>query len=100
MTDAKTGRRIYRKRLEFNGGRVDPSLTLAGNRLFVSNTRGATVVFRPGRKYQEIARSKLNDGFSSSLAFAGKRLFMRTAKYLYCIEEKATRTAGDNPSKR
>jgi outer membrane protein assembly factor BamB len=100
VTDAKTGIRIYRKRLEFDGGRVDPSLTLAGNRLYVSNTRGVTVVFRPGKKYQEIARSKLNDRFSSSLSFAGNRLFMRTSKYLYCIEEQAARTAGDTPSKR
>jgi hypothetical protein len=100
VTDAKTGDRIYRKRLKFDGGRVDPSVTLAGNRLYVSNTRGATVVFRPGKQYQEIARSKLNDGFSSSLSFAGNRLFMRTAKHLYCIEENATRTAGGASSKR
>jgi hypothetical protein len=86
VTDAKTGKRVYRQRLEFDGGRVDPSITLAGNRLYVSNTRGATVVFLPGREYEEIARCQLDDGFSSSLVFAGKRLFVRTRKYFYCIE--------------
>jgi outer membrane protein assembly factor BamB len=93
VTDAKTGKRVYRKRLEFDGGRVDPSLAFAGNRLYVSNTRGETVVLRPGKSYQEIARSKLKDGFSSSLTFAGRRLYVRTRKHLYCIEEPIPRTA-------
>ncbi|MEO1998072.1 MAG: PQQ-binding-like beta-propeller repeat protein, partial [Planctomycetaceae bacterium] len=100
VTDAKTGQRIYRKRLEFDGGRVDPSITMAGNRLYVSNTRGATVVFHPGKDYQEIARSQLNDRFSSSLAFAGRQLYIRTRKFLYCIEQATPRTAGGNPSQR
>jgi outer membrane protein assembly factor BamB len=86
VTDARTGKRVYRQRLEFDGGRVDPSVTLAGNHLYVSNTRGATVVFLPGREYEEIARCQLDDGFSSSLVFAGKRLFVRTRKFFYCIE--------------
>ena len=93
VTNAKSGKRVYRKRLEFEGGRVDPSVTLAGNRLYVSNTRGATVVIHPGENYEEVARCQLNDGFSSSLVFAGRRLFVRTRKYLYCIEEPITRTA-------
>ncbi len=86
VTDANSGKRVYRQRLEFDGGRVDPSVTLAGNHLYVSNTRGATVVFLPGREYEEIARCQLDDGFSSSLVFAGERLYVRTRKYFYCIE--------------
>ena len=100
VTDAKTGRRVYRRRLKFKGGRVDASVALAGNRLFVSNTRGATVVFHPGKNYREIARSMLKDGTSSSPAFAGRRLYIRTRKFLYCIGQPTSRTAGGNPSKR
>lgn len=83
--NAGNGSRVYRKRLLFNGGRVDPSISLAGNRLYVSNTRGATVVLQPGKTYREIARNTLKDGNSSSQAFAGSRLFIRTRKFLYCI---------------
>jgi outer membrane protein assembly factor BamB len=93
VTNAKTGKRVYRKRLEFDGGRVDPSLAFAGNRLYVSNTRGETVVLSPGNSYEEIARCKLKEGFSSSLTFAGRRLYVRTRKHLYCIEEPIPRTA-------
>lgn len=96
VTDAETGKRIYRKRLEFDGGRVDPSVTMAGNQLYVSNTRGETVVFRSGPKYQELARCKLPDGFSSSLVFADDRLYIRTPKTLYCIEQAPSKDA-DKP---
>lgn len=87
VTDAKTGKRLYRQRLKFDGGRVDPSVALAGSHMYVSNTRGETVVFRPGKEFEEVARCHLKDGFSSSLTFAGRRLFVRTRKYFYCIEE-------------
>ena len=88
VTDARAGELVYRKRLEFGGGRVDPSVTLAGDYLYVSNTQGATVVLRPGREYEEVARCQLDDGFSSSLFFAGRRLYVRSGKFLYCIEEQ------------
>lgn len=100
VTDAKNGKRVYRKRLEFKGGRVDPSLSLAGDRIYISNTRGATVIVRPGSKYEEIARCQLDDGFSSSLAFSSNRLYVRTPKHVYCIAEPIVRTAGDTAKPR
>ncbi len=84
VTDAKTGETVYRQRLDFDGGRVDASLCLAGNLLFVSNTRGSTLVIRPGREFEQVARNEL-EGFSSSLAFSGSRMYVRTAKSLYCV---------------
>ena len=63
-------------------------MTLAGNHLYVSNTHGATVVFLPGEHYEEVARCQLDDGFRSSLVFAGSRLYVRSGKFLYCIEER------------
>ena len=85
VTEAKSGDRVYRKRLGFDGGRVDPSLCLAGGKIYVSNNRGTTVVFRPGRQFQEISRNDLEE-FKSSLAFSGRRMYVRTRKHLYCIE--------------
>ncbi len=84
VTDAKTGRRVYRERLDFKGGRVDASLCLAGEYLFVSNTRGKTLVLRPGLAFHQVAENKL-EGFSSSLAFSKDRLFMRTRQHLFCV---------------
>ncbi len=84
VTDAKTGQRVYRKRLDFDGGRVDASLCLAGGLLFVSSTRGTTIVLRPGREFEQVARNEL-EGFSSSLAFARDRMFVRTAQHVFCV---------------
>ncbi len=86
VTDAKTGERVYRKRLDFDGGRVDASLCLAGEFLFVSNTRGTTLVLRPGREFEQVAHNDF-EGFSSSLAFAGNRIYIRTARFLFCVGE-------------
>lgn len=84
VTDAKTGENVYRKRLDFDGGRVDASICLAGEFLFVSNTNGTTLVLRPGRDFEQIARNDF-EGFSSSLAFAGDRIYIRTSRFLFCI---------------
>lgn len=84
VTDAKTGERIYRKRLDFGSGRVDASLCLAGGLLFVSSTRGTTLVLRPGREFVQVAKNDF-EGFSSSLAFSGEQIYIRTSRFLYCV---------------
>ena len=89
VTDVKTGENVYRQRLDFDGGRVDASLCLAGGFLFVSSTRGTTLVLRPGREFEQIARNDL-EGFSSSLAFAGDRMYVRTQQSLFCVGESST----------
>jgi outer membrane protein assembly factor BamB len=83
--EADTGKVVYEQRLNL-GGSTYPSLSLAGDRLFVSSDNGATVGVQPGRQYKELARNKL-EPFRSSLVFAGKRLYVRTEKNLYCIGE-------------
>ena len=86
VTDAKTGERVYRERLDFDGGRIDASLCLAGGYLFVSSTHGRTLVLKPGRDFQQVAKNEL-EGFSSSLAFAGTRIFVRAPGLLFCLAE-------------
>jgi outer membrane protein assembly factor BamB len=85
VLDAATGKVVYEERLNL-GGQIYPSISLAGNRLYVSSDNGTTVVLQPGRKYIELARNKL-ESFRSSLVFEGKRAYVRTEKLLYCIGE-------------
>jgi outer membrane protein assembly factor BamB len=85
VVDAKTGKLVYFDRLDF-GGRVYPSIALAGKLLFVSNDNGTTLVLEPGREYKEIARNTL-ETFRSTPVFEGKRMYVRTLKHLYCIGE-------------
>jgi outer membrane protein assembly factor BamB len=85
VLDAATGEVVYERRLEL-GGTNYPSVSQAGGRIYVTSDSGATVVVQPGREYRELARNQL-DRFRSSLVFEGKRLYVRTYKYLYCIGE-------------
>ncbi len=84
-TDGKTGQQIYRHRLPFSA-RVYASVHLAGGLLFVADQTGKTAVLRPGRSYQEAAVNEL-DYHPASFAFAGKRMYVRTYKHLYCVGE-------------
>ena len=85
VLDAATGELVYEERLNL-GGATYPSISAAGNRIYVSSDSGATVVLQPGRGYKELARNKL-EPFRNSLVFDGKRVYVRTAKHLYCIGE-------------
>jgi outer membrane protein assembly factor BamB len=85
VLDAATGKTVYEERLDL-GGSTYPSISLAGDRIYVSSDNGTTVVLQAGREYKELARSKL-EPFRSSLVFEGKRVYIRTAKNLYCIGE-------------
>jgi outer membrane protein assembly factor BamB len=82
VVDAKTGASLYQQRLSV--GQVYSSATLAGNYLFFSGTKGATLVVEPGREYRELARNQL-EGFGSSPVFSGRRMYVRTRQHLYCV---------------
>jgi outer membrane protein assembly factor BamB len=85
VLDVETGEVVYNERLNM-GGATYPSISLAGERIYVSSDKGTTVVLQPGREYKQLARNKL-EPFRSSLVFDGKRVYIRTTKNLYCIGE-------------
>jgi outer membrane protein assembly factor BamB len=85
VLDAATGERVYEKNLDLHGS-IYPSISFAGDRIYVSTDEGTTVVIQPGREFKELARNKL-EPFRSSLVFEGKRVYIRTEKKLYCIGE-------------
>jgi outer membrane protein assembly factor BamB len=80
--EAATGEPVYKERLEV--GSVYSSVTAAGGNLYLSGTRGMTIVLAPGREFREVARNKL-EGFGSSPVFSGRRMFVHTRQHLYCI---------------
>ena len=86
VVDARTGELVYEQDLDLGPGDCYPSISLAGDRLYVSSDNGTTVVLKPGREFAELARNKL-DTFRSSLVFEDKRMYVRTTKGLWCIGE-------------
>ena len=69
-------------------GNVYASPVAAGDRVYITGREGATAVIRHDEDPEMLALNVLDDGFSASAAIAGKELFLRGERYLYCIAEE------------
>ena len=88
--NAKTGATLFGpKRLE-GIGNVYASIAGAADHIFVVSRNGHTAVISGGAKFQPIALNSLEDSFSASPAIVGNELFLRGARFLYCITEEPT----------
>lgn len=64
----------------------------AGGRVYVTDRDGTTIVLRHGaHKLEVLARNELDESFSASAAIAGNEIYLRGARYLYCIAAPADR---------
>jgi len=88
---------------DWGWGVVYASPILAGKQIYVFAMNGTTVVFKPGRKYEEVARNKIEDyllasdggyhmkgakmleHFASSPVAEGEHIYVRGGNYLYCL---------------
>ena len=66
-------------------GTYSASPLLADGKIYAVNEEGATTVLKAGDEFEILAVNRLDDYTLSSPAAAGNRLFIRTARYLYCI---------------
>ena len=60
----------------------------AAQRVYITDRDGTTLVVSHGRELKALAQNWLNDTFSASAAIAGKDMFLRGQKYLYCLSEQ------------
>lgn len=80
--DARSGEQHYRRRL---GGNFSASPVAADGRIYCCDEDGRTIVFAPGRTYEELASNKLVGRFMASPAVVGSSLVLRTDTHLYRI---------------
>ena len=59
----------------------------AGGRIYITARDGTTVVLRHDAENATLAVNHLDDSFSASAALAGRELFLRGEKFLYCLAE-------------
>jgi len=88
--DAKTGKEIWGPQ------RLKPAIysaspVLAEGRIYIVNEEGLTTVLRAGPTFEILAENPLNDYTLSSPAISNSHIFIRTAKYLYCIGKPGNR---------
>jgi outer membrane protein assembly factor BamB len=85
--DAKTGEdRPGAIRLE-GLTNIYASPVAAAGRVYVTDLDGTTVVLAAGEIPRHLALNRLNDPISASPAIAGREMFLRGEKYLYCLRE-------------
>jgi outer membrane protein assembly factor BamB len=83
--EAKTGVQVWSERV---GGNCSASPVYAEGRIYFFNEEGKTTVVEAARQFKTLAENKLDAGFMSSPAIAGKAFFLRTKTHLYRIEER------------
>lgn len=82
---AATGERYWQARLS-NG--FNPSLIHADGLVYMCAQDGETIVLRPGKEVDIVAKNKIDDVVMASPAISQGSLFIRGEKGLYCIENK------------
>ncbi len=79
---AATGEVLYRERI---GGTFASSPVVSGNRIYITDDQGETVVLPATPKFEILARNPIGEKVQASPAVAGGRLFIRGEKTLFCI---------------
>jgi outer membrane protein assembly factor BamB len=84
--DAASGKALYGPMRLEGFGSVYASLVGAGDRIYISDLDGNTLVIRNSSEFEVLATNKLEDGFGSSPMIIGDELYLRGQKYLYRIQ--------------
>jgi outer membrane protein assembly factor BamB len=87
--DAKTGEKKWQAPLG-EGSVLRGSPTGADGKVYCITEGGQVIVLAAGDEFQVLSRTTLGEGpCRSSIAVAGGRLFIRTARSLYCVASSA-----------
>jgi len=85
--NTKTGEAYYGpERLQGISG-VYASIVGAADRVYIAGRNGTVNVIQYGPSFKILAENILDESFNASPAIAGSELYLRGAKYLYCIAE-------------
>ncbi|MCL2640521.1 MAG: PQQ-binding-like beta-propeller repeat protein, partial [Phycisphaerales bacterium] len=107
VVDLKSMELVYQKLLDLDhfqntheaaGRGVGISPSLAGGNIYLVGNFGTTLVLKPGRTYEQLAKNKIEsvlerrwgikpERFVAAPTFVGKNMFLRGERYLYCIGE-------------
>lgn len=85
--DVKTGMAVFGP-LRLSGvSSIYSSPVGAAQRVYITGRNGTTLVLKHSAKFEPVATNQLDERIDASPAVAGRNLFLRGEKHLYCIEE-------------
>ncbi len=100
--NAKTGKRIYRKKLTRPGGNTIPtksvyaSITESAGKFYIVTRKYGTFIVACDQKFRQLAvnqfKSDTSD-FNASPAISNGQIFIRSNRSIYCIQNKGAPTA-------
>ena len=87
--EAKSGQIVYEERIGRMGQVYAPALLADGKVHYISRT-GETLVVPAKPQFEKLAMNTLRDGstFNAGPAVSGSRIYIRSDKALYCLEQK------------
>ncbi|MCF7955965.1 MAG: PQQ-binding-like beta-propeller repeat protein [Phycisphaerae bacterium] len=96
--EAKTGKVVFKERLDARGGGKPfyASVVLADGKIYAVSRKKGTIVFAAKPQFEQLVHNKLtsdDSDFNASPAISNGKLFLRSNKYLYCIERKSKEKA-------
>ena len=85
--EAKTGKFVWKQRLP---GDYSATPIFANNRIYLLNESATCTIIRPGRRFDAFAENSLAEQqLMATPAVDGNAFIVRTAKYLYRIEDRS-----------
>jgi len=84
--DSRTGETLLERSRIPGVSNIYSSPVGADGRVYFTGRNGATVVLKRQNNLEVLATNKLDDEFNASPAIAGRQLFLRGRKSLYCLE--------------
>ena len=67
------------------GRRRKLCFSLCGERVYLVDRRGRTLVFKLGDAYEQLALNELGEKTDCTPAIPDGRVYLRTEKHLYCV---------------
>jgi outer membrane protein assembly factor BamB len=84
--DAKSGKEIYRERLGGRGACYSSPI-FGDGKIYISTEGGVVVVFKPGNRFEVLARNDLKERIVATPALVDNKIYLRTDRYLYAFGE-------------
>ena len=83
--NAQTGEAFYAKESLPDIDSIYGSFAIVGDRVYIADRKGTTVVLKNADTFEILAVNKLDDGFNTTPAIAGDSLYLKGDNHFYCI---------------
>ena len=88
--DAKTGKRIYRRRVATSEATsFIAALLAADGHIYLPSEEGITLVIKAGPKFELVAENPLGESLHATPAISDGVMYIRGGSHLYAIQEEA-----------